>query len=96
MRHILRGLSGGHLECGCLVGIYETYDGRVVAIVDADGKGCVRSSHKPGLVLPTPVTFVHSGPASFAPCAPARLDVARRPEARTQAGSNPSHDRQRS
>jgi hypothetical protein len=67
MPHILRGLSGGYLECGCLVGIYETYDGRVVAIVDAGGKGCVSSSHKPGFVMPMPESLTHPHRASFAP-----------------------------
>ncbi len=37
---LLRALTGELLPCGCLVGIYETYDGRVVATIDARGAEC--------------------------------------------------------
>jgi len=39
---ILRGVSGKVLECGCLVGVYETYGGRTVHVVDAVGEGCLQ------------------------------------------------------
>ena len=42
---ILRGLSSHLLQCGCLVGIYETYDGDVVTILDARGRQCAISAH---------------------------------------------------
>ena len=37
---LLRVLTGQLLPCGCLVGVYETYDGRVVASIDARGFDC--------------------------------------------------------
>ena len=45
---ILRGLSSRVLECGCLVGVYETYDGEVVTILDAKGPECAESAHRGG------------------------------------------------
>ena len=49
---ILRGLSSKWLPCECLVGIYETYDGSVVTIVDAKGTGCAETSHRTGHIIP--------------------------------------------
>ena len=49
---ILRGLSSKWLPCECLVGVYETYDGFVVTIVDAKGTGCAEPSHRAGHVIP--------------------------------------------
>jgi hypothetical protein len=49
---ILRGLSSRFLSCGCLVGVYETYDGEVVRILDARAAGCVESHHQNGNVIP--------------------------------------------
>jgi hypothetical protein len=49
---ILRGVSGKVLDCGCLVGVYETYGGRVVHVVDAVGEGCTR--HQKGDEVPKP------------------------------------------
>jgi hypothetical protein len=43
---LLRGLSGRVLPCGCLVGIYETYEGGVVATIDARGQGCQSRDHR--------------------------------------------------
>jgi hypothetical protein len=48
---ILRGLSSKWLPCECLVGVYETYDGLVVTIVDAKGTGCADTSHRNGQVV---------------------------------------------
>jgi hypothetical protein len=50
---ILRGLSSKSLPCGCLAGVYETYDGLVVAIVDAKSTGCADLSHGKGKIVPT-------------------------------------------
>ena len=59
---VLRGLRGHVLPCGCLVGVYETYDGRVVASIDAAGAECAAhrrhdavpcQSRTPELVLAT-------------------------------------------
>ncbi len=49
---ILRGLSSRSLPCGCLAGVYETYDGDVVAIVDAKGSTCAHATHQNGRVIP--------------------------------------------
>jgi len=42
----LRGLAGKALSCGCLVGVYETYDGGVVATIDARGPECTHPDHR--------------------------------------------------
>jgi len=49
---ILRGLSSKSLPCGCLAGVYETYDGHVVAILDAKSTGCPNLSHSNGKLVP--------------------------------------------
>lgn len=49
---LLRGLAGKVLPCGCLVGVYETYDGKVVATIDARGQRCRAAEHKVRAVLP--------------------------------------------
>jgi hypothetical protein len=52
MARILRGLSSRLLPCGCLLGIYETYEGTVVGLVDAKAANCAISAHSGGNVLP--------------------------------------------
>jgi len=42
----LRGLAGRVLPCGCLVGVYETYSGGVVATIDACGPSCSQPNHR--------------------------------------------------
>jgi hypothetical protein len=42
---LLRGVSGRVLDCGCLVGVYETYAGQVIATIDARGPACDQPSH---------------------------------------------------
>jgi hypothetical protein len=49
---ILRGLSSRFLSCGCLAGVYETYDGDVVGIIDAKGPRCTQVAHRNGNLLP--------------------------------------------
>jgi len=49
---LLRGLKGRVLPCGCLVGVYETYAGTIVAMIDARGASCDDPSHKLHGVLP--------------------------------------------
>ena len=49
---ILRGLSSRILPCGCLAGLYETYESEIVGILDARGPSCADSSHEPGQNLP--------------------------------------------
>ena len=48
---ILRGLSSRLLLCGCLAGVYETYDNEVVGILDARGSSCADPAHQPGHAL---------------------------------------------
>lgn len=49
---IRRGLSSRHLPCGCLVGIYETYDDEIVAVVDVRGVACADPAHADGNAIP--------------------------------------------
>ena len=50
----LRGLTGKVLPCGCLVGVYETYDGTVVATIDAPGASCTSPKHGRHAIVGTP------------------------------------------
>ena len=50
---ILRLLSNRLLPCGCRVGIYETYIGPIVRIVDARAADCSDFTHRPGTRLDT-------------------------------------------
>jgi hypothetical protein len=43
---VLRGVAGRVLDCGCLVGVYETYAGEVVTIIDARGEQCTDPAHR--------------------------------------------------
>lgn len=52
MARILRGLSSRLLPCGCLLGIYETYEGTVIGLVDARAAECGLTAHDGGNVLP--------------------------------------------
>jgi hypothetical protein len=61
---ILRGLSSKWLPCECLVGIYETYEGLVVRIVDAKGTGCADTSHRSGHVVQRELPHSENNPAS--------------------------------
>ena len=49
---ILRGLSSKFLPCGCLAGVYETYDGTVVGILDAKADACRLKTHRNGKSIP--------------------------------------------
>ena len=49
---ILKGLSSRFLACGCVAGIYETYDGLIIAVIDAHGTRCDNNRHGGGKVLP--------------------------------------------
>jgi hypothetical protein len=43
---ILRGVGSRMLPCGCLVGLYEAYDTKTVALIDARGSGCLDAAHR--------------------------------------------------
>jgi len=51
IRGILVGLSirycvgGEELACGCIVGHYETYRGKVLSIIDVREPGCLHQRH---------------------------------------------------
>jgi hypothetical protein len=53
---ILRGLSSKILPCGCLAGVYETYNGDVVGILDARSSACTIAAHQTGKQLPASAT----------------------------------------
>jgi hypothetical protein len=50
MTRILRGLTSERLACGCVRGVYETYDGRVVTVFDAVGEACRKPGHESGRI----------------------------------------------
>ncbi len=52
MMRILRGLSSRLLACGCVAGVYETYDGQVVTIIDVTGPACAHKKHERGKMIP--------------------------------------------
>jgi hypothetical protein len=52
MMRILKGLASRVLPCGCVVGIYETYDAQTVAIIDASGATCADPVHHLGKMIP--------------------------------------------
>jgi hypothetical protein len=54
MARILRGLSSKLLRCGCLLGVYETYEGAIIGLVDVKAAGCAIVSHDGGNILPVP------------------------------------------
>ena len=49
---ILRGLRSTLLPCGCLAGVYETYDGKVVTLIDTAAASCADGAHKDGQPIP--------------------------------------------
>jgi hypothetical protein len=53
---LLRGLGSQLLPCGCLAGVYETYHGATVSIIDARGDQCAIEAHRVDLIVPTDST----------------------------------------
>ena len=49
---ILKGLSSRLLPCGCLAGVYETYEGEIVTILDAKASACGDPAHESGKPIP--------------------------------------------
>jgi hypothetical protein len=49
---ILRGLRSRLLPCGCIAGIYETYDGDVVTLLDERQHTCQDGTHEKGSRIP--------------------------------------------
>jgi hypothetical protein len=54
---ILRGVGSRILPCGCLVGLYETYNGRVIAVIDGCSATCTDPSHRVNAALPATSCF---------------------------------------
>jgi len=52
---ILRVIQSRLLDCGCLVGVYETYGGETIEVIDSRGQDCQDASHRPGALVPTPL-----------------------------------------
>jgi hypothetical protein len=52
MMRILRGLTSRVLPCGCVAGIYETYDGPVVTLLDEREATCQIDGHENGNRIP--------------------------------------------
>jgi hypothetical protein len=52
---VLTLLASHLMPCGCLAGIYETYGGPVVGIIDDRADDCPESQHRRGLVVPAPM-----------------------------------------
>lgn len=48
----LRILAGRQLPCGCLVGTYQLYDGRVVSVLDVRSPTCPNATHFDDRILP--------------------------------------------
>jgi hypothetical protein len=57
---ILKGLSSRLLPCGCLAGVYETYEGEIVTILDAKAPPCGDTRHEEGKPVPEPI--LHPSP----------------------------------
>jgi len=49
---ILRGLTSRLLPCGCVAGVYETYDGLVVTLLDEPQATCPDPNHTKGNQIP--------------------------------------------
>jgi hypothetical protein len=73
---LLRGVAGKVLGCGCLVGIYETYGGSVIATIDARGPSCEVASHRLHEELPAAQLMNGSVPHLQQTSAPGTVDGA--------------------
>jgi hypothetical protein len=49
---ILRGLTSRVLPCGCVAGVYETYDGNVLTLLDERESTCQIDTHENGNQIP--------------------------------------------
>jgi len=48
---ILRVLRGARLPCGCVAGIYETYAGGTVVVIDEAHADCRLAPHRNGCMM---------------------------------------------
>ncbi len=51
---ILRVVGSRLLACGCFVGVYETYDGESIEIIEERGPRCQERWHRPDQAIRTP------------------------------------------
>ena len=49
---ILRGVGSRTLQCGCLIGLYETYSQQTVAVIDARASSCLDAAHRVNATVP--------------------------------------------
>ena len=49
---ILRGLTSHVLPCGCVAGVYETYEGGIVTLLDERDATCQIAAHQTGNQIP--------------------------------------------
>jgi hypothetical protein len=49
---VLRVVNSQKLRCGCLIGIYETYDGNTVGLIDAHAVECSDREHRLNHLVP--------------------------------------------
>jgi len=61
---ILRGLTSRVLSCGCIAGVYETYDGDVVALLDDRQAACANPRHERGNRVPA-LAYVEGSEVAF-------------------------------
>ncbi len=64
---ILRVVGSELLPCGCFVGLYETYSGPTVQVIEERGVSCVDPMHKQGAQLELAGASVPRRPASSPP-----------------------------
>lgn len=69
---ILRGLTSRLLPCGCVAGVYETYDGPVVTLLDERQADCSDPTHVEGNAIPDMAEVGRSEPAAAPPSLPRR------------------------
>ena len=62
---ILRGLTSRVLPCGCVAGIYETYEGHVVTLLDEREATCQVNGHENGNRIPDVATSAPSTRVAF-------------------------------
>jgi hypothetical protein len=60
---ILRGLTSRLLPCGCIAGVYETYDGKVVTLLDERESSCPDPNHVEGQPVPELTGPAEANPA---------------------------------
>jgi hypothetical protein len=76
---ILRVVGSRVLACDCFVGVYETYGGTSIEVVDQAGDYCTTPGHRPGSVVsrgadPTPGVATQYAPPESTPSGDSPLE----------------------